>query len=209
MLLFEGLPCGIFVLIPDAGVWLLAALYSAVILLFGCGYVAAVNRLKIRKLTQLRLGRSIRDEISSNKKKIRVITRAIHRDDSEDPYHLDSYNYEIARLEAELEEVATRKQENLNTFEAVTKRVIADEIMESNKDRILKIQEEYRQLHQKLQEADKALRDSTMQVTGTYESYLGRDFLDVERVESLIQILESGKAANITEAIAVYKDSKI
>lgn len=206
---FEVLPCGIYRLVPEAEDWLLAVLYSAVIVIFGCGYVAAVNRIKLRKLSQLRLGRSIRDEISSNKKKIRVITRAIRRDSSEDPYHLDSYNYEIARLEAELEDVAARKQENLNTFEAVTKKVIADEIMENNKERILKIQEEYRGLHQELLAADKALRESTMQVTGTYESYLGKDFMDVNRVESLIQIVESGKAANITEAIAVYKDSKI
>lgn len=206
---FEALPCGVYRVLPQKEPWMLALLFSTVILVFGGGYVWMLNRMKLRRFATLKLGRAIRDEIASNRRKVRVITRAIHRDTSEDPYDLDSFNYEIARLEAELDEVASRKQENLNTFEAVTKKVIADEIMENNRERITGIEEEYRRLHRKLGEADRILRETTMQVTGTYESYLGKDFLDAGRVESLIRILESGKASSITEAIAVYKDSKI
>ena len=137
-----------------------------------------------------------------------MLTR-LYRDVSEDSYNLDSYNYEIARLEAEIEDVAKRKQENLNTFEAATKKVIADEIMENNKDRILKIQDGYQKLHLQLIDADKQLRAQTMQITANYEPYLGRDFLDSGRVDSLIELVDSGKASTITEAITVYRESKI
>ena len=179
---------------------------------FGCniGCSVVVSRhFGARRYSDLRAGRMMRDERASNRKKIKVITRAIHRDVSEDSYNLDSYNYEIARLEAEIEDVAKRKQENLNTFEAATKKVIADEIMENNKDRILKIQDGYQKLHLQLIDADKQLRAQTMQITANYEPYLGKDFLDSGRVDSLIELVDSGKASTITEAITVYRESKI
>lgn len=209
LVVFEGIPCGIYGLLSQASPWTLAGLYSGVILIFGGGYVSLLNRFKVPKRKTLQQGRAMRDEIASNKKKVKAITHAIHRDSSEDSYDLDSYNYEIARLEAELEDVAARKQDNMNTFEAVTKRVIADEIQESNRERIAGIEEEYKKLHQALLEADQDLRETTMQVTERYESYLGKEFLDASKVEQLIQLIEWGEASNITEAISAYRDSKI
>ena len=209
LILFEALPCGVYFLIPGGAWWMLAALYSGVILVFGLGYLGVVNRIKIPKRKTLQQGRAMREEIASNRKKIKAITHAIHRDDSEDPYDLDKYNYEIARLEAELENVAARKQDNLNTFEAVTKRVIADEIMENNRERIERIQEEYKKLHEALLETDQELRQVTIKVTERYETYLGKEFMDAARVEELIRLVETGEAANITEAIGLYRDNKI
>ena len=81
--------------------------------------------------------------------------------------------------------------------------------MENNKDRILKIQDGYQKLHLQLIDADKQLRAQTMQITANYEPYLGKDFLDSGRVDSLIELVDSGKAATITEAITVYRESKI
>ena len=206
---FVGVPIGLCEWIPELTTWQLMAAYTALIFVIGGGYLALTNLVKLRRYSDLRAGRMMRDERASNRKKIKVITRAIHRDVSEDSYNLDSYNYEIARLEAEIEDVAKRKQENLNTFEAATQKVIADEIMENNKDRILKIQDGYQKLHLQLIDADKQLRAQTMQITANYEPYLGKDFLDSGRVDSLIELVDSGKASTITEAITVYRESKI
>ena len=46
-------------------------------------------------------------------------------------------------------------------------------------------------------------------MTDQYEGYLGKDFLQTDKIDALIEILESQQAATITEAITVYRNSNI
>ena len=77
-------------------------------------------------------------------KKIKVITGTIRKDRNESQYDLEKYDDEIARLTQELNEVAAKKKDALNTFESVTKNILQDEIEHGHREKIaeLKKQEE-------------------------------------------------------------------
>ncbi len=80
------------------------------VILFGGLYVVIGNKTRIRHQDTLKRGRDIRNHLRSNQKKIKVITRTIQKDGSEDLYDLEKYDDEIARVEQELSEIASRKR---------------------------------------------------------------------------------------------------
>ena len=47
-----------------------------------------------------------------------------------------------------------------------------------------------------------------MYMTNTYEAYLGREFLNAEKIDGLKSLIESGEASNISEAIELYKNGE-
>ena len=82
------------------------------------------NKTRLRHQDTLKRGRDIRNVLRSNQKKIKVITKTIQRDGNEDIYDLEKYDDEIACVEQELSEIASRKKDALSTFENVTKTII-------------------------------------------------------------------------------------
>ena len=58
-----------------------------------------------------------------------MIEKSIRRDKNEKMYNLEKFDDEIAQLEQEIRRISTQKQEALNSFEQVTKTIIADEIL--------------------------------------------------------------------------------
>lgn len=107
---FLVIPCGIYFMIPQRVIWYLAAVYFVAVILFGGLYVVIGNKTRIRHQDTLKRGRDIRNHLRSNQKKIKVITRTIQKDGSEDLYDLEKYDDEIARVEQELSEIASRKR---------------------------------------------------------------------------------------------------
>ena len=45
-------------------------------------------------------------------------------------------------------------------------------------------------------------------ISDKYESYLGRDFLNTERIEALQKLISDGEAGNISDAIDLYERRK-
>lgn len=208
LLVFLALPCGIFWGARLENPVILAGIYFGVITAVSLIYLLVNSRLKLPNLNVLRQGRDMRRHLRSNMKKRRVIIASIRRDRTDDYYDLESYNYEIAKLEAELEKVASRKQEALATFEAVTKRVISDEITEAGREELERLKAEYQENKEHLRQVDRRVRELTIQITDQYEGYLGKEFLTYERLDALREILEQGYAATISEAIVAYKTSR-
>ena len=46
-----------------------------------------------------------------------------------------------------------------------------------------------------------------IRITDTYGPYLGREFLQPEKLAQLSKIIQAGSASNITEAIKMYQDA--
>ena len=99
-----------------------------------------------------------------------------------------------------------KKKEALNTFENVTKMIIADEITGNSKAKIESLQAAYEDAGSRLRYTETIVKEKKIFITDTYESYVGKEFLTAERLEELRRILESGEAGNISEAIEVYKN---
>ncbi len=202
---FLLIPYGVYLLIPKQTVLHLALIYFASILIFGGLYVLIGNHGRDRYAPVLREGRILRDQFHANQKRMRVITQTIKRDKNEAIYDLQIYDDEIAQMEQNLSELAAKKKEALNTFETVTKNIIADEIHVAEKKNIdqMRLRCEEDELEQRrLQEMAKS---KNLHITDRYGFYLSKEFLKPDKLEALADIMSKGTAANLNEAIQQYK----
>lgn len=205
LLCFLAVPCGIYFLIPKRLIWHLIAVYFVDVVIFGGLYVAVGNRTRQQHYDTIKKGREIRDLLRANRKKIRVITRTIQKDGNEDIYDLEKYDDEIARIQQELSETASRKKDAIGTFENVTKSIISDEIMAGYREQVIGLEEEAAALGEALGRLETSIKEQNIYITDTYGPYLGREFLQPERLAALSKIIQDGSASNITEAIQIYR----
>ena len=113
-------------------------------------------------------------------------------------------------MEHELSQIAERKKEALNTFETVTKNIISDEITQHHMEKI-------RGLEQKIKETQDGPSGAGRQnpggkdihITDTFGPYLGQEFLKPERLTELARLIQDGSAANLTEAMELYRKQEI
>lgn len=206
LICFLVIPYGGYLLLPKRTPVYLVCIYLACIVVFGGIYVLIVNRTKIRHSKVLKDARIIRDQIHGNDKKIRVITHTIRKDRNEAIYDLQKHDDEIAQLEQEMTEIAARKKDALNTFESVTKNIIADEIAESNEDKIAYLKSIYEVQEQELKDLESAIQTGALSMADRFEPYIDKEFLEPDKLASLSTSIQNGTCTNITEAITEYKN---
>ncbi len=210
ILFFAALPWGVYLLIPvlQRRSWMLVVIYLADILLVGGLYMLVGNRTKMGHPEAIRQGRMIRDTIHSNQKKIRVITNSIRRDRNEAIYNLEKYDDEISRIVQQLAELTGKKQEALNTFNTVTQTIICDEITSNSKEKIDTLKDQYETAEEKRSQLEHQIRQQSLEITDKYEIYVGKEFMQPDKLTELARLIRSKQAANISEAISVYKAGK-
>lgn len=208
LICFLAVPYGAYLLIGQKETLILAAIYFITVLIFGGLYVFISNKTKIPHLQVLKEGQLIRDQIHGNRKKIKVITHTIQKDRNEAVYDLQIFDDEIAQLEQELSVTAGKKKDALNTFETVTKNIIADEITNNSKEKIESMEAELDVLRRRLKEVETARNEKSLFVTDHYEPYLGKEFLSPSKLDQLLEKLVSGSAANLSEAIDSCREMK-
>ena len=123
-------------------------------------------------------------------------------------YNLEKYDDEISQIEQELQQISSQKSEALNTFNTVTKTIISDEIINNNRDRIQALEEEHTRIESRLKEAQIHAKEQALLVTNQYETYLGKEFLQPDRLSELAKIIRSEQASNLSEAMAVYRSQR-
>ncbi len=207
-LFFLAIPCGIYLLLPEKSPFYLMGIYFAAILFFGGLYIFINNFTKVRHQSALRKGRSIRDLIKTNKRKIRIITRSIKRDRDEAVYNLEKYDDEIARIEQDLSDIADKKREALNTFDKVTRTILSDEIAGNSREKIAKLEKDYEETGARAKEAEVRVKEQTLFINDNYASYIGKEFMVPERLDELADMIRMGKASTISESITLYKSLK-
>lgn len=202
---FLAIPCGIYFLIPERKSFYLIGIYLAAIVIFGGLYVMIGNKTKLRYMDVLKEGRAIRSWIHRAHKEIRMISKTIRRDKNEAVYNLEKFDDEIAQLNQDMEQIARKKKEALNTFDTVTKSIISDEIMGNHKAELDQMQSALEEITGNLKSMRKLIKETALSMTDRYEVYVGKDFMTPERLNALDGIIKNKAASNISEAIAVYK----
>ncbi len=172
------------------------------------GYFLINVKVKYRYYDTLKLIQADRAQIARNKKEIRLITKDIKKDDDDERYDLGDFNYEIAKTEAEVEDVAQRKKEALSTFEAVTRQVICDEITETGRERLNELRAEQAANASALAQTEETYKNSSIRFTDRYGGYLPRECMDQSNIDQLIELMRSGQASSITEAVTVFQTKK-
>lgn len=208
VLLFFVIPFGGFFFIPTEEPLWLAMIYFVLITISIIIYNMINNHTKVTKWVSIRQIRALRDKIKANGKKIKAIKNAIHKDKNEKDYNLESFDAEILELENEIKKTVAEKQEALTTFEDTTKNVIVEEIVNRNKELISNLKQELTQTANRLKESESLIKDISKHLTSSYEVFLGKEFVTYERLMGLIEIMESGRATTVSEALTIYKSER-
>lgn len=208
LLVFLALPVGIYFVIPERQTMYLVVIYVAVIIVFGGLYVKIGNSTKMKHMDALKEGRVIRDKIKANKKQMKSIEKSIRKDKNDSVYNLQKFDDEIAQLEQDMAQAERKKKEALNTFNTVTKTIISDEIMGNHNAELDQIESDFAKTTADLKETQNAAMAKALYITDNFEIYAGKDFMTIERLSALEEIIQSGQAANISEAITTFKNKK-
>ncbi|QNM04575.1 hypothetical protein [Qiania dongpingensis] len=205
---FLVLPCGIYWAVPGHQPWLLIVIYIVVIVVLCGTYIALNNRTKVNHLEIMKDARKNRDMIDANKRKIRVIVKAIEKDKNDSVYNLGKYDREISGIENELADIAKRKQEALGIFENETKQELEQEILENNREKLETMARQLQQVNAANKEMSSSVQQKTIEFTDEYGPYIGQEFMHQDKLDKLIDILNQGLASSITEAQQIYKNVK-
>lgn len=206
---FLAIPCGIYFLIPGRKLWQLILIYFLDVLLLGGFYIKLGNFSRRHYEEALRHGRAFRSSLRTNRRKMASIARDIKRDGNEDIYNLEKFDDEISCVEQELFQISKKKKEALVSFENVTKNIIADEIQGSRKSQLEQLESQLQETENALLSLEKAIKDQNIYITDIYGPYLGKEFLEPDKLEELSKLISDGVAANITEAIEIVNRRKI
>ncbi len=202
------IPCGIyFLLLPEEKILYLILTYVLTVLIFGGIYLLLGNRTKEKYSEELRKVKGLRGQIRVNKRKMDVIKRNIRKDRDESSYGLQDFDTEMAKLEQEKSEIALQKKETLAAFDNTTVSIITSEIEAKYISKLTTQREEYEKLKSSLSQAEERIKALTIKIASDYEPFLGRELMTVQKVDTLIQIIQEGNASTISEGVAFYKHS--
>lgn len=202
---FLVIPYGSYLLIGQRKPLYLGLIYLACIFVFGGLYVVAGNRTKERYSDTIKAGREILNRIYSNDKKMKRIAREIRKDKNDAAYHLQKHDDEIAEIEQMMAETACKKDEALHTFETVTKKIIADEMNANHKKKLDLLKETCEVQEGELRALNEEIKNKSIFITNRFGAYLEREFLQPRHLDALLDLMENGRAANLSEAMEQYK----
>ena len=101
---------------------------------------------------------------------------------------------------------AKKKKDALNTFENVTKTILTDEITGNSRAKLEQLKEAHQEVESRLHYTETVIKEKRIFITDTYECYLGKEFLNPEKLDALKHILDNSTAVNLSEVIAEYRE---
>ena len=176
--------------------------YLAIVVFFVAVYFLffAISKRNINGRV-LEMARPVRKQIVENKKTIRKTSRNIEKDKDESSYGLEGIDTEIAELQNILNDKVQKREAALEEFDEKTAVEIREEIERENQPVIDQMTEELFESRQKLENARIEAQQAEETVTNSIEIYLGKKNTSVEKIDSMISLLQEGKAATIMEAM--------
>lgn len=202
------IPCGVYFLFLPKDTYLFLILdYVITVVFFGGLYITLDNRIKDKHINELKQVKELRKKIRNNNKKAHIISKNIKKDRDESTYGLEGFDEELSKLEKEMAEVAEQRKAALSIFDNSTSPVISAEIKARSEDKLKGLQSQYEKVRAEVAVAQEKVKQLTIKIASEYEPYLGKDFMTLDRLESLINIIQAGSAANISEALTFYQKS--
>lgn len=216
ILYFAGIPAGIMLLIKklvidtkhvNTAFWcvlILAVVIIAQIVIYFIMYISTKNKHQ----EALSEARNIRDRIKANKKQMNAISNSINKDKDESAYKLDAYDEKLANLDEEADNIGNEKQKALKQFESETKQLIIDEINGRRLQTLEDMKAEKSSLDEKITKGESKYSEKLLQIANQYAAFIGEEFCKEDKLADLITLMDEGQAANVSEAISLYKGQK-
>ncbi len=183
--------------------WLLKVLvYLAVVVFFAAIYavIFIVTHSK-GKGEVIEAARAKRNEIEASQKEIKKITKGIRTDKDESAYDLQSFDDEIAQAQTIVDEKTKARDEALRVFDEETAVQIKDEIEKENMPAIDQLESELNGIKSDLEMKRSAVKAVSDDLANNYSAYLGKKNMTTEKIDSMISLIQEGKAETIMQAI--------
>ena len=202
------IPCGIFFLwLSDKSYIYLALLYIASILVFG-GIYLALNKVKANNIAGLTKLRDFRLELDKNKSELKKIKKGIIKDTDDSGYGLHEFDSDIKTINREIDELRSEKAKSLNEFEANTKETIINDISNMRQPIIDEMHDLLKKKSEKLKTVDVSYRKLTLDISNNYEVFIGKEFMNSEKLGLLETTMKTNGLSTIREAIAYLGENK-
>ena len=121
-------------------------------------------------------------------------------------YGLEPFDSQIKALYDDIAEIENEKQSALEDFEKNTKADIISEINERYADKICNMETELEKKKVEYDELDDLVKKQRIYISSNYEAYLGKEFINVDKLSELNSIMKSDSADTIAQALAVYNN---
>lgn len=211
LVMFLILPAAVYVALPIEKMgakWeipMFAITYFVVIIIVFAVYKLVGDRTKHKHLDELKGIRTLRDQIKNNNRQIAKIARSVKKDKNEDMYGLDDYDNQMKSIDQEISRIDSEKNAALVKFDETASKDIIAEIENREMPRINQIEENYGKAVAEKTRLEELIKQMGLKISTDYEAYMGKEFMDLVRIDSLISIMETGSALTVSEAITAYK----
>lgn len=172
-------------------------------LVFGCIVERRIINPHRKTISDARF---LKDSINANNKVIANITKGIHSDKNEDMYNLGHYDARLNELNAHISEVKGRKAEALKAFEEGAKLGIVEQIEDKYREQIEQLHSDLAKKRDESASVSDLVNRQRQYIAANYEAYLGREFMSLDKLCEMQDIMRSGVAETVSQAMAAYRD---
>ena len=191
LILYVAVPVALF-LLPMIPQWILLV-YCMVITVVSIVVIKCIFRKVVLKHAEtIMAAQNTRIQITDNK--------------NEDMYGLESFDSDINALHDDIARIEEEKTSALEEFEKNTKADIISEINERYADKITNMENELNKKKKEYDELDDLVKKQRIYISSNYEAYLGKEFINVDKLSELNSIMKSDSAYTIAQALAVYNN---
>ena len=93
----------------------------------------------------------------------------------------------------------------MTTFENSTKLVITEEITLRYQEEINNLKNDYATIYAQIRDMEEKVKEMSMNIVSNYEAYLGKEFMAIDKLDQLADIMNNNDLSTISEAINFYK----
>ena len=193
--------------LPDslAKAWFMVLLYLLFLGIFiGVYYLIRKNVYSVKK-RELKEANRYRNKIADLKRRIAKKEQKIRKDADESGYELEKFDTEIDEIQQQIDQIVEEKKNALSLFENQTKRDISNDINGRYAPEIEADEHALETTREEKHSVDSELNELTVKISKNYESYLGKEVLSLNVIDTMIEIMNDGNAENIADALDYYK----
>ena len=209
VLVIAVLPALLFILFtsPETRhVWVIVLIY---ILLFaivvGCSFLIIRMSRSDEKRLKFREAKKKYQKIAEVKGKITKKSKEIRNDKDESGYELGEHDEKIKNIDAEIDRILEETKKANEDFENRKKIDITNEIHGRYAEEIDQKKLACEDAKKELTETDADLNRLIIEISKKYESYIGKEYLNVTMMDTFIDYMNNDVASTIGEAIEYYK----
>ena len=181
----------------------IAMLFIAIV---GFAIFMLYKKVKVPHAETLRQGARYRKAVADNDKQIRDKKRRIDRDEDVSRYDLGDVDDRIRLTIEEEEVVREEKNRALQEFDESTADNIQKEIEERRMPGLNEMKQDRDARAAELSQAEADLNEKNRIISNEHAAHLGEDMMRKDKIEALIQIMDSGQAATVSAALQIYKN---